>query len=252
MKILISKAIISLSLCISVCSLFSCSADADHEIQPPRTESLHYRTKTDDLLPSDIQPANPANDFDLAGIIHNELLSNYHKQEVLPSSTPDIATAVEITGAGNPNFALLKHPRYVPITGTKIDALLESSSSIPDAIAKSGLSADGKLQLANFIATITAFVEVKANFNEVYAYAVAFEASVSLNPKLDAHDKEVLLTTASIARHSLHLHKKKPKKNTDPDWDWLTVNLIGGAQGASLGTAEAISYALAGGIAENR
>jgi len=237
-------------LCLSLfttASLVSCSPESENgSMEDPRSENNHQHRA------GSAAPFNDRNHFDLAGQIHNELLSIYYEQSPLPGTTEAIAERVEAVAGHNNAFILLKPFAYSPVTGSGLDAMLDPSYGVSQAIGASRLTPVAKESLLGFVSTLLEYVEKNERFEVIYEFAVNYEASVSVNPLLNEHDKEVILTTASIARHSAHFRKKKPKKNTDPDWDWLTANIIGGTEGANYGTAEAITYALAGGIAENR
>lgn len=224
----------------------SCSDDSDNGTV---NVNQNVNVQSRDIIDS---PLNPLNDYDLAGQIHNELLSTYFNQLNLPVNTNAIAAAVEQTAVTNPNFISLKSHTYTAVTGQLLDQMLNSSFGIEQAIERSRLSPMGKASLLSFITTITGYITTEQEFNVVYDFSIAYEHNVHSNGTLTSHDKEIILTTASIIRHSVHFRKKRPKKNTDPDWDWLTVNIVGGVEGASHGMAESITHALAGGIAENR
>lgn len=54
-----------------------------------------------------------------------------------------------------------------------------------------------------------------------------------------------------MARHSAYMARKKPKKNTDPDWTILVVNIVAAADGAENGMAKSVTEGLVGGITSN-
>lgn len=225
----------------------SCSPESENgSMQDPQSQNNHQHRA------GSAAPYNDRNDFDLAGQIHNELLSIYYEHLPLPGTTAAIAERVEGIAGHNSAFMSLKPVTYSPVTGPGLDAMLDPSYGVSQAIGASRLTPVAKESLLGFVSTLIGYVAQDERFEVIYEFAISYEASVSVNPLLNEHDKEVILTTASIARHSAHFRKKRPKKNTDPDWDWLTANIIGGTEGANYGTAEAITYALAGGIAENR
>lgn len=240
----------SLACLIAVACLLTCCSP-DRETLSPTSEIMEsdvpYLGR-----PGDSLPFNSSNEFDLAGKIHNELLTLYYEQSPLPSTAAEIASSVESIATSNNAFALLRPPSYLPLTTGQVTKMDGPHYGVSQIINDSGLSTPAKASLSDFVTTIEDYISANENYDTVYNYCVAYEATVTADPVLTAHDKEVILTTAAIARHSAHFRKKRPKKNTDPDWDWLTVNVIGSSEGAAYGTAEAITYGLAGGIVQNK
>ena len=65
---------------------------------------------------------------------------------------------------------------------------------------------------------------------------------------LDEADLKILLTTTSIVRYATHHRKKRPKKNTDPEWDLLIFDMAGACSGARTSTQEAVALSVISGI----
>ena len=82
-------------------------------------------------------------------------------------------------------------------------------------------------------------------------FVIKYENAVIANPAFTTNDKKVMLITTSIARHSTYMARKKPKKNTDPDWIIFVGNIIAGTEGSEDGAAKAVTMALVTGIAQN-
>ena len=60
------------------------------------------------------------------------------------------------------------------------------------------------------------------------------------------------MTSTSILRFSAYRAKKKPKKNTDPDWLIWVTHVYGAEEGAEENEAKAIVTALVTGIVSNK
>jgi hypothetical protein len=64
------------------------------------------------------------------------------------------------------------------------------------------------------------------------------------------HDKQVLLSAAAVVRYVSYERKKRPKKNTDPDWDMMVWRIAGSA-GSLSDVQDAIFYSVICGVLEN-
>lgn len=114
------------------------------------------------------------------------------------------------------------------------------------------MTAAGKVSLDSFVNSLLSLLDKEDNCDVFYDFVVNYEATIINNPLLTERDKRIILTTSSIARHTTYRAMKRPKKNTDPDWDLLIGNIMGGTDGAIYNRAEAITMALVTGIAQNQ
>ena len=117
------------------------------------------------------------------------------------------------------------------------------SNSLDTEVAKNSLS--------NFITTVLSLCETEDDYGVIYDYIVAYEATVLKSTSFTERDKQVVLTTTSVARHAAYYRKKRPKKNKDPEWDLMVGNIIAATDGASTGIQESVMRALIVGIAQN-
>lgn len=113
------------------------------------------------------------------------------------------------------------------------------------------MSAAAKSSLTDFVNSFIVLFDNEYNCEVLYQAVVDYETIVLKDSLLTAKDKRIILTTTSIARHSAYLARKKPKKNTDPDWTILVVNIVAAADGAEYGLAESVTEGLVAGIASN-
>jgi hypothetical protein len=107
------------------------------------------------------------------------------------------------------------------------------------------------LSLTAFITSFELCFHAGYESDDLYEKVIDYETTVLQNSGFTANDKRVILTTTSITRHSSYLARKKPKKNTDPDWTILIGNIVAAVDGAEDGAANAVVAALVAGIAQN-
>lgn len=232
--------------CLFILSfLISCDSDSATATQGTVNTELLSRTAGE-------LPGNDANKYDEAGWVHNELFESYYKSESQPTTLPEIIGKVEALADANSNFRLIKTTSYHPVSVERVTYILDHKSScVSDIIAASGLSSGAKLSLATFINELLVKFDTESSCEALYQYVAAYENIVLSNSNFTAKDKQLILTTTAVARHSTYLAKKKPKKNTDPDWIIFVGNVIAAFDGAQYGQAESVTEALVVGIASN-
>lgn len=233
-------------------ALESCSDDSLLSVDGTTsvtTENLNEAT----LKSGDIMPINSDNPYDSAGQIHNELFESYYASENLPQSISAIASRVESIANDHSEFSGIKSIDYHTVSPERVQYIVSHSDTIVSEIIEgSDMTAAAKSSLDTFMNSLL-LLSAKEDSGEVlYHFVVNYESGILTNPLLTERDKQIILTSSSIARHSTYLAKKRPKKNTDPDWDLLIGNIIGGTDGADYEKAEAITMALVTGIVQNQ
>lgn len=197
-------------------------------------------------------PENEVNPYDEAGLLYNELFDTYYTNGNLGGTVSQIATQVQTIADANTSFNSIKDFPYHNVSSTRVQYLLEHPTTcVSDVISVSSMSAVGKSSLANFINFFIVFLGTESDCDVIYQKVVAYENEVLLNTALTETDKQIIFTTTSVIRHSAYRARKKPKKNTDPDWDIFIGNIIASTEGAEYGSAEAATMALVTGIAQN-
>lgn len=232
--------------CLFILTFFiSCDGESELSTNKDSQNGIVERITTE-------LPGNADNPYDETGWVHNEIFSSYYESENKPSTIQGIIGKVEDLTAANINFKVLKTSSYQPVSATRVQYLLDHQSTcVGDVISKSSLSSEAKQSLSTFVNSFIPFFETETDCVVLYNYVVAYEHAVNTATGLTARDKQIILTTTSVARHSAYLARKKPKRNTDPDWTILVGNVIAAAEGADLGMAEAITEGLVTGIAQN-
>ena len=208
--------------------------------------------KTMENRTANVLPGNSNNPYDEAGWLHNELFESYYASGDLATSVSGIANRIEAIADANTGFKAIKTSTYHTVSVERVQYLLDHKNTCAaDIISASSLTAKARLSLATFINSFVVVFDTETNCDVLYRFVVDYEKEVLNDSLLTAKDKQIILTTTSIARHSGYLAKKKPKKNTDPDWTILIVNIIGATDGAEYGSAESLVEGLVGGIAQN-
>ena len=197
-------------------------------------------------------PGNAANPYDEAGWIHNELFETYYESANKPTTMAGVLSLVQAIADSNPNFKAIKTETYHAVSAERIQYLLNNKDAcFATILASSTLSASAKLSLSNFVTSLHEKFAIESSCDVLYNYVVAYESLVLDNPTFDSRDKQVILTTTSVVRHTVYLAKKKPKKNTDPDWTILILHIAAVVDGAENGMTEAITEGLVTGIVSN-
>lgn len=205
--------------------------------------------ETPDIIVSSL-PANNANPYDQAGKIHNEIWTAYGSTAT-PATMQAIVDRVETLANSNAAFVALL-PSYHPVSPLRLQYILDNpSTSFGETLNASGLSAAAQQSLKNFADGLLPICAGDALYGEIYNYITAYEAGIVNDKLMLDTEKKVILTTTSIIRYAA-FNRKRPKKNTDLDWEINVTHLTGGVDGSGVGTAESITSALSLGIANHK
>lgn len=233
---------------INFLSFTSCTHDM--EISIP---AIKKTGSTSDIRIGNILPANGSNDFDEAGQIHYQLLDTYYSSSNQPTAVSGVVSRVDSIAQANTDFISIMDQSYQSITAGRVAYLISNSSNLLHEITDSSMmSLPAQSSLSDFINDLSLLAESEEDYEIIYYFIVNYETSVIDNSTLTEYDKKIILTTSSIARYSTYMDKKRPKKNTDPDWTVFVGNFTGGVDGATSSTAKAITHALAAGIVQNQ
>lgn len=200
-----------------------------------------------------VVPAYSANPYDNAGQIYDELFSNYYDGTVRLNAVQTVIDQVATIAEANSSFTAIDTTGYQPLSVERINYFAEKGNSdIGGVIGASALSAPGKTSFCNFMISFVALYESDADALGMFNAVVKYEDSIIGSALYSESDKRILLTTTSIIRYSSYRAKKKPKKNTDPDWIISVGHAFGTEEGAEENTAKAIVQGLVTGITSNR
>lgn len=231
-------------LSFGIFGLLSCDSD---------TATIQVEDKTNfSLKNSDVLPGNINNPYDEAGWLHTELSKAYYEALPSDSSVSEVVAAVEKLASSNSSFNAVMSPDYHPVSISEVEHLLDHPTTcLADAITASSMTVPAQLSLLSFVNSYLLLSANEDNADVLYETIVAYESLVLKALLFTETDRRILLTTTSIARYSTYEAKKKPKKNTDPDWTIFVGNITAALEGAEYGTAEAVMKGLVTGIVQN-
>jgi hypothetical protein len=155
----------------------------------------------------------------MAEKVHNEIFYSYYDSSSLPTGLTAIRDRVNMVANANSGFIECKGSLYHGVQLSKVQSILNNPGNcINDVLSGTGMSILGRVSLSTFTTGILSLTAKTEEYKEIYDSICNYEAAVLTDPLLTARGKRVILITTSIARHSIYCAKKKPKKNTDPDW----------------------------------
>lgn len=200
----------------------------------------------------DVLPANSDNPCDTAGKLHDEILMAYFAGENLPTNLWAIADRIKTVAYSLPDYVAITTPLTTDPDLNKVQHILSNPNTcVVDIVSGTGMSPSGKASLHSFITASLILMQDNIDYAVLHDFVCKYETGVLSDIALNEKDKKIILTTSSITRYSVYRQKKRPKKNTDPDWNLMIANIIGGTYGADSDMAEAITTALIAGIAQN-
>lgn len=197
-------------------------------------------------------PGNPDNAFDYAGLVHNEVLYAYYADTILPATADGVIGRVDSIAGLHPYFRGLPAAAYHLVPRGGIEHLSSNGAAGLAAVLEgSPLSPQARNGFRILAGEVLSKVDRGEDYAAIHGLITAYESQTLASPDHTASEKELLLAATSIMRHSAHAKGRRPKKNTDPDWDWLTANIAGAVLGAQYGKEHAVLAALKAGIMEN-
>lgn len=196
-------------------------------------------------------PANKANEFDYAGKIHNEISTKYLTD--YKDSKHDARNVCSIAEGYT-----LKNAKLVQLGEASVDCDLiergadDYANQFRNVVKSSELSSNGKAKAQELIDYMfeLAFKEKNTSYNDFYNYVVAFENEIISNRSFASKDKKMLLSGASVARHSsllwmIRYNQNLSKKSTNDFkiitpvvrrwWEWAAIG-VADVAGTIIGT----------------
>ncbi len=235
------------------CSIAFVSCSKDNFIAEDSTTSIQKVQNTTSLRMGDIMPINSDNPYDSVGSIHNELFETYFELQNQPQTLASIVNRVDSIANTHNDFVSIKSTDYHAVSLSRIQYLIAANDTIVfEVINGTNMTVPAKESLNSFVNSLLSLLDKEDNCDVFYDFVVNYEATIINNPLFVERDKRIILTASSIVRHITYRAMKRPKKNTDPDWDLLIGNIMGSIDGAICNEAEAITKALVAGIAQNQ
>lgn len=232
-------------LFFTVVFLTSCETELTPEISSDTELEVIYRKA--------ITPVNNNNPYDASGQVFDAIFDLYYLSgDSLPKGTENICSRIEYLASGNALFQINKTFNYQPIQQINVDDLLTNTDSILHKVtAELLISPQARDSIKSFVGKAIFHNSIQDNYADFHTYIINYEDEVIKNIQYSAAEKQIILTVSSIMRYSAFRAKKKPKKNTDPEWDLLIGHVSGAVRGAPHSVNQAATLALATAIAEN-
>jgi hypothetical protein len=232
--------------CLLILTFFTSCTDDSNSNQEVDNDTIANRAI------NEVLPLNNSNPYDNVGQLHDHLFETYYANENLPSDINGIISKVESIANSDSTFISIKKSNYQTVSQSRVQYILEHKNTcVSDIISNSSMTAAAKMSLTEFINSLVVFFPTELNGDVLSDFVIKYENTIIANPLLTTNDKRIMLITTSIARHSTYMARKKPKRNTDPDWTILVGHVTAAAEGAEDGSAKAVTMALATGIAQN-
>lgn len=240
-------------LCIiSLFLLYSCDETTDLKSMSLTPSNSISTYRTDEVLYFDL-PINQANPYDYVGQLHYELYQDYYAtQSDSLLSLEQVLFDVEDIANKNSNLTSLAGINYSFSNVMALEQLLDCEILCLDTVLEqSSLSTLAQNKAKNFIENFNVLFENNLESAPVLEYIVQFENEIITSATLSVYDKSIILSATSIARYSTYESKRRPKKNTDPDWDSLITSLYGAFLGNENSVGDRIVASLICGITTN-
>jgi hypothetical protein len=221
----------------------SCTTEEKDIVQEPVLKSH--------VSKASVSPSNPFNPYDGVGVLYAELMNIYYTKEIQHQQLDTLFDSVEKIASGLPAFTTVSGD-YVSPTKTAIDSILTAPNDrLAASIFDSRLSLVAQLRLSAFMDAALLYASDGSDYSVFYNHVTSFEFEVQTDFAYTPFDKQVLLISSSILRYTVYAKKKRPKKNTDPEWDLMVGNITAAIEGAKISKGTAAVFALVTGIAEN-
>ncbi|SHM51665.1 hypothetical protein [Flavobacterium saccharophilum] len=202
---------------------------------------IENKSKKTAKLLQNLNPENPANVYDIAGKIHNDILDVYLSGNYSYNTIAQISQKVDSIAALNSD--LLNMGTSLPCNFQEIqETVNDPQIKLEQAIANSLMTNAAKISLSNFMDSIL-LLETN-EYAVIHQSIISFEASVISNTQFSNEDKRIILTTSSIVRHSTYYAKERK----DKDWETSVGNRVGAVQGALENSSTAVNKSVVTGI----
>lgn len=237
---------ISLGLVILPLLIISCTTDSIDNTESINGKVSSEKSEKSARLVQNLTPENPANIYDLAGKLHNDILDIYLAGNYQYTTIAQISQQVEAIAAEDNDLMLLKSGKNLPINLEVIQEIVNNpQAKLDEAIANSTMTNVAKGSLSSFMNDVLLWENDE--YGAIYQFIISYESSVMTNPQFNDEDKRIILTTSSIIRYSLYFTKERK----DEDWDSSVGNRVGGLSGAINNSSIAIRRSLVTGIMIN-
>ena len=197
-----------------------------------------------------IGPGNPINPYDVAGQLHTDLYAAYYDNDSLPVSLSEVLDRVFVVAAQHETFGFTPSSIQSIDENTLSSLLVQIDCCSSEILYNSFTTAAAAEGFQNFMLTFVSLCDEEDDYSILHSFVTSYEQFV-LEAIMASADKQAILISTSIIRYSTYERKKRPKKNSDPEWDLMIGNVMGSVAGAADGVEAAVIKSLVCGILEN-
>lgn len=200
-----------------------------------------------------VEPSHSANPYDSTGQVFSALYDLYYDKSLTIGTLDSLRYEVEMIALETSLFDYYQ-PDYVSPPLSRLDSLVfHPHASLEVLLLSSSISSKLKLDFSDFFEEAVQRAEnATLSYSSFHAYCVDFEESILEDHTISLYEQRVILTTCSVFRYSTFAKKKRPKKNTDPEWDLMVGNFTAAFAGALHDRGSSAVYSLIVGIYSNR
>lgn len=235
--------IIKFSILALLPLLLSCSS-SEIELDSSNSGNVsdNLSARFDDV---DHSAYNSANPFDISGQLHSEFILSYEKLNLTEQSLPSIVSSTLALGMTNSRFNALSSSAYTFNELALLEQILTPNDSLVE-ITLDRVVKNKKLEhsFLDLLYELKQEFSNEESYESLYKKIITYESEINLDSSLGNSDKTVVLTTTSVLRHQLRRIKKRPKKNTDPDWDLMITTMGATLEGSTRSVQDAIILSL--------
>ena len=192
-------------------------------------------------------PSNDDNPYDYIGVIHNEVITEFFKQNDTPNmSIEDILTKIRPIILKNELYKSKFGSEYSSISPEQVKNYMpDVSNNFNTVVNDTKFSEEAKSMLNELLNSLSG----ANDFDKVYESVVSFENRV-IESKLSNSEKEIVLCSSSVARYSSYLWLVENPKPTYSNslssrtrWWSIVADVAGGILGSGGGIAGAAAGA---------
>jgi hypothetical protein len=219
----------------------SCTSENMDITEIPSSNLTKEKSKKTAKLLQNLTPENPANAYDIAGKIHNDILDVYLSGNYTCNTIAQISQKIDSISALNND--LLNMGASLPCNFQEIQETVDNPQiKLQQAIANSSMTNAAKDCLAGFMDSILLWETNE--YAVIHQSIISFEASVISSTEFSNEEKRIILTTSSIARYSSYYATERK----DKDWETSVGNRTGAVQGALANSSSAVNKSLVTGL----
>jgi hypothetical protein len=216
----------------------SCSSDYDGSVT-----GSHALISSSGLKMGD-DPSNGFNPYDVYGAMYLAFEEFFITGDTLPKAYVQLVTELTALVESDSLFVSMQEPTFQLLNETQLNKLQDYFPLYDAYIGSTPFSPKEQYYMNALLRAVSPLYEKDTSYATIYATIVAVEGLVATDVVMTTAEKQTVFVLSSLFRHAAYAKRKRPKKNTDPEWDLLVIHFMGSVEGLSYGSASAITGAL--------